>query len=83
MQDKIKKEAFMCIAKNVTRFLKNGANVLREASRGEYSRESEDVTRLKHEMFSVSDDKTKLRKDKENVTRDVRNAWEKLKLTNG
>ena len=73
----------MCIVKDVARFLKNGSNVLREASRGEYSRESEDVTRLKHEMFSVSDDKAKLRKDKENVARDVRNAWEKLKLTNG
>lgn len=73
----------MCVVKNVTRFFKNGANVLREASRGEYSRESEDVTRLKHEMFSVSDDKAKLRRDKENVAMDVRNAWEKLKLTNG
>ena len=41
---------------------------------------------LKEELFVESDkmdDKSKLRQDRKNIEKDVREAWEKLKLSNG
>ena len=76
----------MCIVKDVAQFIKNGARVLRDSSRGEYKQESEIISRLKEELFIESDkmdDKSKLRQDRKNVEKDVRTAWDKLKLSNG
>lgn len=80
------KEVIMCIAKSITRFISNGGRVLRDSSRGEYNNESEFVSQLKKELFVESnkmDDKIKLKQDRTNIEKDVRNAWEKLKLSNG
>ena len=75
----------MCIIKNVSRFITNGARVLRDSSHGEYRQESEIISQLKKELFieSQMDDKSKLRQDRKNVEKDVRTAWDKLKLSNG
>lgn len=76
----------MCIVKDVAQFIKNGARVLRDSSRGEYKQESEVISRLKEELFIESgkmDDKSKLKQDRKNIERDVREAWDKLKLSNG
>ncbi|WP_289074338.1 hypothetical protein [uncultured Bacteroides sp.] len=76
----------MCIVKDVAQFIKNGARVLRDSSRGEYKQESEIISRLKEELFIESDkmdDKSKLKQDRKNIERDVREAWDKLKLSNG
>lgn len=75
----------MCIVKNVTRFIVNGAKVLRDSSHGEYRQESEIISQLKKELFveSQMDDKSKLRQDRKNIEKDVRDAWDKLKLSNG
>lgn len=76
----------MCIIKDVTQFIANGAKVLRDSSRGEYKQESEIISQLKEELFVESDkmdDKSKLRQDRKNIEKDVREAWEKLKLSNG
>lgn len=80
------KEVIMCIVKDVTRFIANGARVLRDSSRGEYRQESEIISRLKEELFVESDkmdDKSKLKQDRKNIEKDVREVWEKLKLSNG
>lgn len=76
----------MCIVKDVAQFIKNGARVLRDSSRGEYKQESEIISQLKEELFIESDkmdDKSKLKQDRKNIERDVREAWDKLKLSNG
>lgn len=76
----------MCIVKDVAQFIKNGAKVLRDSSHGEYKQESEVISQLKEELFIESDkmdDKSKLKQDRKNIERDVREAWEKLKLSNG
>lgn len=76
----------MCVVKDVAQFIKNGARVLRDSSRGEYKQESEVISRLKEELFIESgkmDDKSKLKQDRKNIERDVREAWDKLKLSNG
>ena len=76
----------MCIVKDVTRFIANGARVLRDSSRGEYRQESEIISRLKEELFVESDkmdDKSKLKQDRKTIEKDVREVWEKLKLSNG
>lgn len=72
----------MCIVRDVTRFIANGARVLRDSSRGEYKQESEFISQLKKELFIESDrldDKSKLKQDRKNIEKDVREAWEKLK----
>lgn len=82
----MKKGGIMCVIKDVTRFIANGAKVLRDSSRGEYKQESEIISQLKKELFIESDkmdDKSKLRQDRKNIEKDVRDAWEKLKLSNG
>lgn len=76
----------MCIVKDVAQFIKNGARVLRDSSRGEYKQESEVISQLKEELFIESDkmdDKSKLKQDRKNIEKDVREAWDKLKLSNG
>ena len=75
----------MCIIKNVSRFITNGARVLRDSSHDEYRQESEIISQLKKELFieSQMDDKSKLKQDRKNVEKDVRTAWDKLKLSNG
>lgn len=42
----------MCIIKDITRFIANGAKVLRDSSRGEYKQESEIISQLKEELLS-------------------------------
>lgn len=76
----------MCIVKDITQFISNGTRVLRDSSRGEYKQESEIISQLREELFIESDkmdDKSKLRQDRKNVEKDVRETWEKLKLSNG
>lgn len=72
--------------KKIFKFITNGFRVFREASNGEYNRESDAVKEMKKEFFSeynIGDDKQKLLQDRKNVEMDVRNAWDKLKLSHG
>lgn len=76
----------MCMIKKLLRFLRNGSKTLRDASRGEYTQESEAVLSIKKELFretSRMDDKKNLMKDNKAVKNDARNAWHKITLSNG
>lgn len=78
----------MCIFKEFGKFVRNGASVFSEASRGQYNRESQEVQSIKNEVFSkkyrsFSDDKRNLAKDRENVSNDIRKSFEELVLNNG
>ena len=78
----------MCIFKEIGKFVKNGASVFNEASKGNYSRQSEAIRSIEKELFSKDDgsfvdDKRNLAKDRENVNRDIRNSYNKLQLHNG
>lgn len=77
----------MCIFKEIGKFVKNGASVFNEASKGQYQRESEAVRSIKKEIFtkddgSFSNDKRNLIKDRESVNNDIRKSFEKLVLNN-
>lgn len=76
----------MCIVKELVRFLENGSKVLRDASSGKYQKESEDITRLRQELFDTNSnqsDRQKLKQDRNAIEKDVRKTWEKLKTSNG
>ena len=74
----------MKILKSFIRFISNGADVFREASRGEYKREIEDVSKFRDDLFSEQpDDKAKLIHDRNAIEKDVQNAWNKIVLSNG
>lgn len=77
----------MCIINDITHFVKNGVAVLRSASSGGYEENSPEIEALKREMFSMPSshrtDMENLRKDRDNVAHDVRNAFNKLVLGNG
>ena len=75
----------MCIYKEIGKFVKNGASVLSEDSIGSYSSHSDAIRSIEKEFFSKDegsfvDDKCNLTKDKENVNRDIRNSYNKLKI---
>lgn len=70
--------------KKILKFMTNGFRVFREASNGEYNRESDAIKEMKKEFFSeynIGDDKKRLLQDRRNIETDVRNAWDKLKLS--
>lgn len=76
----------MKILKSFIRFISNGADVFREASKGQYHRESDEISKIKSELFSIekqSDDKTKLIEDRISVEKDMCKAWNKIVLGNG
>ena len=77
----------MCIINNITHFVKNGVSVLRSASSGNYEETSPEIEALRREMFSTPSnhhtDMENLRKDRDNVARDVRTAFNNLVLSNG
>lgn len=76
----------MKILKLLAQFLLNGVAVFREASRGEYKRESKEVSEFRDDLFSKEkqlDDKTKLIQDRNAIEKDVQNAWSKIVLNNG
>lgn len=78
----------MCIFKEIGKFLNNGASVFNQASKGQYTRELEEVRSIKKEIFtreegSFSADKRNLAKDRENVNNDIRKSFEELVLNNG
>lgn len=66
-------------------FFANGVGVFREASRGEYNRESDAVTKFKSDLFSeqVINDKARLLQDREAIEKDVRKVWNKILLSHG
>ena len=77
----------MCIINNIAHFIKNGFTVLRQASSGKYEENSFEIEALKREMFykpsNRHTDIENLRKDRDNVARDVRTAFNNLVLNNG
>lgn len=77
----------MCIINDLTHFVKNGISVLRRASSGNYEENSPEIEALKREMFSTPSnrhtDMENLKKDRDNVARDVRTAFNNLVLSNG
>lgn len=72
----------MCIINDFTHFVKNGVFVLRRASSGNYEENSPEIEALKREMFSKPSnrhtDMENFRKDRDNVARDVRTAFNHL-----
>ena len=77
----------MCIINDITHFVKNGVSVLRRASSGNYEENSPEIEALRHEMFSTPSnrhtDMENLKRDRDNVARDVRTAFNNLVLNNG
>lgn len=77
----------MCIINDFTHFVKNGVSVLRRVSSGNYEENSPEIEALKREIFSKPSnrhtDMENLRKDRDNVARDVRTAFNNLSLSNG
>lgn len=72
---------------DITHFIKNGVSVLRRASSGNYEENSPEIEALRREMFSTPSnrhtDTENLKRDRENVARDVRTAFNNLVLNNG
>lgn len=77
----------MCIIKDIRHFIRNGALVFSDASRGKYRNHSEEVARLKDEIFSCesnrSDDKRNLVSDRWNIEKDVRKSYEEYVIKHG
>lgn len=77
----------MCIINEIKSFVSNGADTLRKASRGRYDIQTDEVKEMRRELFEESsncvDDAAKLRKDRENISLDVRVSFNKLILNNG
>ena len=77
----------MCNLKNISRFLKNGAAVFSDASRGQYRNHSKEISKLREEIFGCnqqkSDDKKNLRADRVNIERDVRKSFDEYLLIHG
>lgn len=77
----------MCKLRSIRHFIRRGASVLSDASRGQYRNHSDAITRLKDEVFSNdsnrSDDKKKLMSDRWNIERDVRKSFDEYLLSNG
>lgn len=72
----------MCIINDITHFIKNGFTVLRHASSGKYEENSLEIEALKREMFCKPSnrhtDMENLRKDRDNIARDVRTAFNRV-----
>lgn len=72
----------MCIINDITHFVKNGFTVLRHTSSGKYEENSLEIEALKREMFckpsSRHTDMENLRKDRDNIARDVRTAFNRV-----
>lgn len=77
----------MCIINEIKSFVVNGAETLRKASKGRYDLQTEEVEEMRRELFerpsSRIDDAINLRRDRYNVSRDVRVSFDKLILNNG
>lgn len=77
----------MGIFNDIYHFMANGFSVLRHASIGEYRENSREIEAIRQEMFSKPSnrhtDMENLRKDRANVARDVRTAFNKLVFSNG
>lgn len=77
----------MCIINDITHFFTNGVSVLRRASSGNYEENSPEIEALRREMFSTPSnrhtDMENLKKDRDNVARDVRTTFNNLILSNG
>lgn len=81
------KEDSMCTIKEINHIVINGIVTFRKASRGRYSVHSDEVNKLRKELFEVesqpSDDRRNLRKDRKAIEMDVRISFEKYKAKNG
>ena len=76
----------MCNLKEIVRFIINGAETFRNASKGTYNQSSREVNEFRSEIFqknqSRADDRYNLLKDKKNIERDVRVSFDKLSVSN-
>ena len=76
----------MCIIKDTIVFFRNGARILRQASRGEYIQTNDTIQVLKRDFTEIkidrAADKKNLMNDRRNVEKDVRTSFEKLILRN-
>lgn len=76
-----------CMIDNLIHFITNGVSVLRRASSGNYEENSPEMEALKKEMFSTPSsrhaDVENLKRDRNNIARDVRTAFNNLVLNNG
>lgn len=77
----------MCNLRSIRYFIKRGASVFSDASRGQYHSQSDAIARLKEEVFGNeshrSDDKRNLMSDRWNIERDVRKSFDEYILSNG
>ncbi|MGL4852888.1 MAG: hypothetical protein ACRC3Z_09650 [Phocaeicola sp.] len=77
----------MCVIKTLTNFVRNSGEVFRSSARGEYYRESAEVTQMRKELFekdsSKRADRVNLKKDSKKIAGDVRRAINKIELAHG
>ena len=77
----------MGIINVIKSFVSNGAETLRKASKGHYDFQTEDVKKMRRELFDKTsgrvDDAVNLRVDRDNINHDVRVSLDKLVLNNG
>lgn len=75
----------MCKIKKKIKAAINGFKVFRQASRGEYSGNSEYISKLKEDLMrdtSFADDLHNLKKDRRRVAGDMKESFDKLILDN-
>lgn len=74
--------------KSFLSFVKNGQKVFYQASRGEYSIKSEEVSKIEKDLFSrknsnIQEDKVSLYSDRKKVEKDIRTSYNNIVLNNG
>lgn len=69
-------------------FVRNGQKVLYQASKGEYSAKSEEVSKMEKDLFSrknssIQEDKMRLYSDRKKIEKDIRISYNNIVLNNG
>ena len=69
-------------------FVRNGQKVFYQASKGEYSAKSEEVSKMEKDLFSrknssIQEDKMRLYSDRKNIEKDIRISYNNIVLNNG
>lgn len=77
----------MSTIRNIISFFRHGASVLHRAATGSYQNENAEIERMKKEMFAPQQgfhtDLENLRRDRDNIGRDMRRAINKVMASNG
>jgi hypothetical protein len=74
--------------KRIIVFIFKGFNVFSDSSKGAYSERTDEVRKLRHDILnddfgSFKTDKENLMKDRYSVSKDIKNAFHNLVVSNG